>query len=225
MIELLKAGKPLPAHYRSRLFGEDGTEYVEATADYRLVYKGKTPKEQVVSRTPAAPLQAMRTFNADNPFDADAGPEGWRNMLVFGDNLLALKALLDDQRGPNRYRTKGRIRLAYIEPPFATRQDFMKNRDKVIGAQFIEFLRKRLILLRELLADDGSIYVHLDWKKGHYIKAILDKVFGEFNFMTEVCSVRSFSAASSYPVYKHYIDLSKGACVDNVWSDMQGIGL
>ena len=57
-------------------------------------------------------------------------------------------------------------------------------RDKIIGSQFIEFLRKRLILLREILADDGSIYVHLDWKKGHYIKAIMGslEVFGEHNF-------------------------------------------
>ncbi len=59
-------------------------------------------------------------------------------------------------------------------------------RDKIIGAQFIEFLRKRLILLREILADDGSIYVHLDWKKGHYIKAIMDEVFGEHNFVNEI---------------------------------------
>jgi hypothetical protein len=59
-------------------------------------------------------------------------------------------------------------------------------RDKVLGAQFIEFLRRRLILLRELLASDGSIYVHLDTKKGHYIKAILDEVFGEENFVNQI---------------------------------------
>jgi DNA modification methylase len=59
-------------------------------------------------------------------------------------------------------------------------------RDKLIGAKFIEFLRKRLILLREILADDGSIYVHLVWKKGHYIKAIMDEVFGEHNFQNEI---------------------------------------
>lgn len=128
----------------------------------------------------------MRSFNSDNPFEDD-----WRNLLIFGDNLLALKAIYNDQRGANRYGTKNKIKLIYIDPPFATKQDFMKDRekayrDKVIGAQFIEFIRERLVLLREILADDGSIYVHLDWKKCHYIKAILDEIFGEDNFQNEV---------------------------------------
>ena len=110
---------------------------------------------------------------------------------MWGDNLLALRELLADQQGPDRFGTRGKIKLIYIDPPFATRQDFMKDkekayRDKVLGAQFIEFLRRRLILLRELLADDGSIYVHLDTKKGHYIKAVLDEVFGEENFQNEI---------------------------------------
>jgi DNA modification methylase len=64
-------------------------------------------------------------------------------------------------------------------------------RDKVVGAQFIEFLRKRLILLHEILADDGSIYVHLDTKKGHYIKAVMDEVFGEETFQNEIIWQRS----------------------------------
>jgi DNA modification methylase len=111
--------------------------------------------------------------------------------MVWGDNLLALRELLADQQGSNRFGTREKIKLIYIDPPFATRQDFMKDkekayRDKVLGAQFIEFLRRRLILLRELLSDDGSIFVHLDWKKGHYMKATLDEVFGEENFVTEI---------------------------------------
>lgn len=186
IIELINAGKPLPAVYKSKLFQKDDTEFIEATKDYRLVYKGKARKEDIIAQTPAAPFQLIRTFNSDNPFN-----DNWRNMLIFGDNLLALKTLYDDQRGQNIYKTKNRIKLIYIDPPFATKQDFMKDRekayrDKIIGAQFIEFLRKRLILLREILADDGSIYVHLDWKKGHYIKAIMDEVFGEHNFVNEI---------------------------------------
>jgi site-specific DNA-methyltransferase (adenine-specific)/adenine-specific DNA-methyltransferase len=112
-------------------------------------------------------------------------------MLIFGDNLLALKAIYEDQQGKNIYKTKNKIKLIYIDPPFSTKQDFMKDRekvyrDKIIGTQFIEFLRKRLILLREILAENGSVYVHLDLKKGHYIKTILDEVFGENNFRNEI---------------------------------------
>jgi len=186
IIKLIGAGKTLPAFYKSKLFDRDDTEFIEATKDYRLVYKGKARKEDIIAQTPSAPFQLIRSFNTDNPFEDD-----WRNMLIFGDNLLALKTLYEDQRGKNKYKTKNRIKLIYIDPPFATKQDFMKDRekayrDKIIGAQFIEFLRRRLILLREVLADDGSIYVHLDYKKCHYIKAVMDEVFREENFQNEI---------------------------------------
>lgn len=186
IIGLIEAGKTLPAVYKLKLFDRDDTEFIEATKDCRLVYKGKTRKEDIIAQTPAAPFQKISSFNSDNSFEDD-----WQNMLIFGDNLLTLKTLYEDQRGENKYKTKNKIKLIYIDPPFATRQDFMKDRekayrDKIIGAQFIEFLRKRLILMREILADDGSIYVHLDWKKGHYIKAIMDEVFGEHNFLNHI---------------------------------------
>lgn len=224
IIELIEAGKTLPAVYKSKLFDSDDTEFIEATKDYRLVYKGKARKEDIISQTPAAPLQMIRSFNSDNPFADD-----WRNMLIFGDNLLALKTLYEDQRGENKYKTKNKIKLIYIDPPFATKQDFMKDRekayrDKIIGAQFIEFLRKRLILMREILADDGSIYVHLDWKKGHYIKVIMDEVFGEHNFINHIAwcyetagkSKTSYSRKHDYLLFYRkndnpFIDLTKSA--------------
>ncbi len=182
----LEEGSPIPSIYKQKLFNTQDTEFVEATKDYKLIYKGKARKEDIIANTPAAPLQKIRSFNSDNQFE-----DNWSNMLIFGDNLLALKAIYEDQQGPNLYKTKNKIKLIYIDPPFATKQDFMKDsekayRDKIIGAKFIEFLRKRLILLREILADDGSIFVHLDWKKGHYIKAILDEIFGEHNFKNEI---------------------------------------
>ena len=206
IIELIKAGKTLPAVYKSKLFDQDDTEFIEATKDYRLVYKGKARKEDIIAQTPAAPLQKIRSFNSDNPFEDD-----WRNMLVFGDNLLALKTLYEDQRGENKYKTKNKIKLIYIDPPFATKQDFMKDRekayrDKIIGAQFIEFLRKRLILMREILADDGSIYVHLDWKKGHYVKAIADEIFGEHNFLCQVIWKRIQSGRKAKATKWHSVD-------------------
>jgi len=87
---------------------------------------------------------------------------------------------------------KGQVKLIYIDPPFATKQEFRGSQDqkayqdKIAGAEFIEFLRRRLIFLKELLADDGSIYVHLDWKKAHYVKVIMDEIFGEHNFLNEL---------------------------------------
>jgi 16S rRNA G966 N2-methylase RsmD len=186
LLKLLSEGNPLPQKWRARLFPGSAIS-PESGKEYRLVYDGKMRREEVLALTPAAPWQLVRSFCAENP-NAD---KHWRNLLVWGDNLPALRELLADQQGPNRFGTRGKIRLVYIDPPFATKQDFMKDKekayhDKVLGAQFIEFLRRRLILLRELLAEDGSIYVHLDTKKGHYIKAVLDEVFGEENFVNQI---------------------------------------
>lgn len=148
--------------------------------EYELMYANKGRKEEILSTTKAAPLQKVRTFNNGNIF-----PNDWENKLILGDNLKVLKALADD---PN---VRGKVNLIYIDPPFATKRDFMQNEvkayeDKVVGSAFIEFLRKRLIFLRELLADDGLIYIHLDMKKMHYIKVIADEIFGEHNFRNEI---------------------------------------
>jgi site-specific DNA-methyltransferase (adenine-specific)/adenine-specific DNA-methyltransferase len=196
LARMIEAGEEIPSVWRAKLFPE-APHSVEIGKEYRLEYAGKMKREQVLAETPAAPWQLVRSFNSERPFDDD-----WKNLLVWGDNLLALRGLLADQQGPNRFGTKGKIKLIYIDPPFATKQDFMKDkekayRDKVIGSHFIEFIRKRLIILRELLADDGSIYVHLDTKKGHYIKAIMDEVFGEENFQNEIIWKRTPFAGSS----------------------------
>ena len=148
--------------------------------EYELIYAEKARKEEILSTTKSAPLQKVRTFNNGNKFADD-----WENKLILGDNLKVLKALADDPE------IKGKIKLIYIDPPFATKKDFMKDAekaysDKVTGSAFIEFTRSRLILMKELLAPDGAIFVHLDSKKGHYIKIILDELFGEHNFRNEI---------------------------------------
>ena len=175
LIKLLQEGNDIPEKYQDILFANE-----QAQKEYELTYAGKTREEDIIADTLAAPLQEVRTFNSDNKFD-----DNWTNKLIFGDNLMALKNLYED---PN---IKGKVKLIYIDPPFATKQDFMKReetayQDRVIGSKFIEFTRKRLTFLRELLADDGAIFVHLDEKKIHYIKVILDEVFKEYNFRNEI---------------------------------------
>jgi adenine-specific DNA-methyltransferase len=214
LVALIQSGEPLPSIYKTRLFAPEDGSFVQATKEYRLVYDGKARVEDVLAQTPAAPWQLVRSFCTERPH----AEKGWRNLLVWGDNLLALRELLADQQGPNRLGTRGKIKLIYIDPPFATRQDFMKDkekayRDKVMGAQFLEFLRRRLILLRDLLADDGSIYVHLDWKKGHYIKAVLDEVFGEENFRNEIirikCNPKNYTTSSFGNIHDSIFFFSK----------------
>jgi adenine specific DNA methylase Mod len=85
-------------------------------------------------------------------------------------------------------KIKGKVKLIYVDPPFATKSDFKGSgdeksyTDKVASAEFIEGLRERLIYIRDILADDGSLYVHCDWRMNSYIRVILDEIFGRNNF-------------------------------------------
>lgn len=179
VIQALQRGEDLPADWACELFPPEKREY-------ELVYHGKEREEDLIAGTMAVPLQAERTF----------GKSGvdWHNMLIFGDNLQVMKTLLEQKKAGKLCNADGTpgIRLVYIDPPFATKQEFQGSKDqkayqdKVVGAQFVEFLRKRLVLLRELLSDDGAIYVHLDWKKIHYLKVVMDEIFGENNFRNEI---------------------------------------
>src|SRR3989339_308654 len=176
ILRLVEKGEDLPDGYKDLLFPNQKKEY-------ELVYAGKDRKEDIIAETMAVPLQEVKTFGKNE--------NGWTNKLIFGDNLQILKEIYNDQKGKNLLDTKDKIKLIYIDPPFATKQDFMKDgekvyQDKVIGAEFLEFLRERLILAQEILADDGSLYVHLDQKKGHYVKVLMDEVFGENNFLNEI---------------------------------------
>ena len=187
IIELLEKGEDLPLDYKHILFPPEKKEY-------ELVYAGKEREEDILADTMAVPLQPIKTFGSNG--------KGWTNKLIFGDNLQVMKSLLDDPE------VKGQVKLIYIDPPFATKQEFKGSQDqkayqdKIAGAKFVEFLRKRLIFLRELLADDGSIYVHLDWKKSHYIKVIMDEIFKENNLKNEIIWFYRRWTAGSYSFQK-----------------------
>lgn len=112
--------------------------------------------------------------------------------MIFGDNLQVLKSLIELKKAGKLKNSDGSdgVRLVYIDPPFASKQDFSNNEraysDKMRGSEFLEWLRKRLILIREVLASNGSVFVHLDWHKVHYIKVLMDEIFGEGNFRNEI---------------------------------------
>lgn len=180
IIGLLKEGKRLPEAYKTLLF--------DTKKEYELIYADKEREEDILAETMAVPLQPIKTFRNGKKAN------GWVNMLIFGDNLQVLKTLLQMKREGKLKNADGTpgIRLVYIDPPFATRQEFRGSQDqkayqdKIAGARFLEFLRKRLVFLRELLSEDGSIYVHLDYKKAHYVKTLMDELFGEEKFRNEI---------------------------------------
>ena len=180
VVSLLSEGKPLPEDFGPIIF--------ENKKEYELVYADKEREVDILADTMAVPLQKVKTFRNGG----DVGE--WHNMLIFGDNLQVLKTLLQmKQEGKlkNADGTLG-VRLIYIDPPFATKQKFRGSQDqkayqdKIAGARFLEFLRKRLVFLRELLSVDGNVFVHLDNRKVHYVKIILDEILEENNFVNEI---------------------------------------
>lgn len=123
------------------------------------------------------------------------------NLLIQGENIQGLRYLLEQQN------LGGKIDLVYIDPPFATGGDFTLSEgraatvssvrngdiaysDKLVGTAFIDFLKERLILVKELLSERGSIYVHTDYKIGHYVKVMMDEVFGGENFRNDISRVK-----------------------------------
>ena len=183
LIKLLSQGEEISPEWARILFPPEKREY-------ELVYHGKEREENVIAETLAVPLQPVRTFGKNSD---------WHNMLIFGDNLQVMKSLLELKKNGKLCNADGTpgFRLVYIDPPFATMQDFEGTQDqkayqdKITGAAFLEFLRQRLVLLRELLSQDGSIYIHLDNRRAHYVKIILDEVFGEHNFRNAIVWKRS----------------------------------
>lgn len=151
-----------------------------------LNWKGKRP----FTSTQYYPAQLKEVY----------GPEvdGWRNKIYWGDNLQVMSHLLKYYRG--------KVNLIYIDPPYDSRVDYKKKiqlrgrkvtndlsafeakeyEDIWTNDAYLQFMYVRLIVMRELLADDGALYLHCDWHRGHYLRCILDEVFGPQSFRNEI---------------------------------------
>lgn len=163
---------------------------------------------------PNLPFQVIETVNKPRakggintslfPEDEWPGnyPKDWKNKLIWGDNKLVMSSLL-------KQGWAGKINLIYIDPPFYTGSDFSyitrvnddteiekepsiieqrAYRDTWSGgiASYLKYMYERLSLMRDLLAEDASIYIHLDWRVGHYVKVMCDEIFGYDNFINEI---------------------------------------
>jgi len=185
LIKTLQDGKEIPLDYKYHLFPTKQKEY-------ELAYAGKMRKEDLLANEDGVfpvPLQVEKVFNGD---EYEAFDDDWKNMIVFGDNLQFLKTVYENKDPLIKNKVKGKVKLIYIDPPFATTDDFQNKEgakaytDKKKGAEFVEFLRKRLILAKEILANDGIICVHLDQKMSHYIKILMDEIFLKNRFQNEI---------------------------------------
>ena len=209
VIDALRRGYELPREWARELFPPQKREY-------ELVYYGKEREEDIIADTMAVPLQPVSTFGNNG--------EGWQNKIIFGDNLQAMRMLMRMKESGELINSDGSngFRLVYIDPPFATKQDFLGTQDqkayqdKISGAEFVEFTRKRLVLIRELISETGTLYVHLDFRKAHYIKLILDELFSSWDF-AEITWVCGLMGSGKYFPKAHETILcykSKGAFFD-----------
>ena len=198
----LKADKPLPEKYRFLLFDDD--------REVELVWNGKTNEVtntvlpfQTIEHIDE-PRSEVKKTDQISLFDTSGRQiKGWTNKLIWGDNKLILSSL---KNGPLRQEieAQGGLKLIYIDPPFDVGADFSMNikigddeftkQPSVIeeiayrdtwgkGADsFIAMIYERLKLMSDLLANDGSIYVHCDWRMVSYLRLVMDEVFGDDNF-------------------------------------------
>ncbi|MDH5543773.1 MAG: site-specific DNA-methyltransferase [Nitrospinota bacterium] len=222
IFRFIEAGKPLPDKYRFLLFDEK--------REVELVWNGKTGEVcnivlpfQVIEHVDEPRSEKEVNLQPDL-FDTKSGRQlkGWTNKLIWGDNKLILSSL---KNGPLReeIEKQGGIKLIYIDPPFDVGADF--SMDIEIGDDtftkkpnileelayrdtwgkgadsFIAMIYERLVLMRDLLAEDGSIYVHCDWRVNSFIRLALDEVFGKGNHRNEIiwCYTRPSQVTKFFP--------------------------
>lgn len=147
---------------------------------------------------------------------------GKYNRLIYGDNLLSMQALLAGDESSGLEPLRGKVNLIYIDPPFDSKADYRTDislphnqitQKPTTFEQFgysdlwqkgtvsyLEYMYPRLVLMKELLSETGSIYVHIDWHVGHYLKILLDDIFGKENFRNEIvwCYKTTLKVSSKY---------------------------
>lgn len=143
-----------------------------------------------------------------NAFNQAVGDGQWMNRLIYGDNLLTIQALLAGDPDSGLPSLRGKVDLIYIDPPFDSKADYrtpitlpgtkFEQRPTVIEQfaytdtweegtiSYLKMMYPRLVLMRELLSERGSIYVHIDWHIGAYLKIMLDDIFGKENLINEI---------------------------------------
>ena len=194
-----------------------------------LKWKGKEEREDILSKKNETMYFQIHDIYPSiniNP----ASEQVWQNLLIWGENKVVMNSLLK--------KFENKISLIYIDPPFATGGDFNLKVQIGEGGQFLDniaykdkwregldsylkFLYERLVLMKELLASKGSIYVHLDWHISHYIKLIMDEIFGIENFRNEI--IWGYPAASvktrRFFIRSYYVILFYSKSDDYIFND------
>lgn len=184
----------------------------------KIVEEGRKEAEKILERLSSSNKIGLQTNELVIPAKDSSGlwkgqntqevSKDWINRLIYGDNLLAMQALLAGDEATGLPSMRGMIDLIYIDPPYDSKADY-RTSVKLPGADlsqkptvieqfayadtwkdgtvsYLKMLYPRLVLLKELLSERGSIYLHIDWHVGHYVKLLLDDIFGKDRFQNEI---------------------------------------
>ena len=201
----------------------------------RIVNEGRREAQQILERLSSGTQVGLQTnelvlpskdvsglFKGSSPqipnaFNNAVGGDNWMNRLIYGDNLLAMQALLAGDASTGLPSLRGKVDLIYIDPPFDSKADYrtkinlpgtdIQQKPTVIEQfayadtweqgtiSYLRMMYPRLVLMKELLSDRGSLYVHIDWHTSHYVKLVIDEVFDKSNFRNEI--IWCYTAASN----------------------------
>ncbi len=220
IISLIEQGKPLPDQYRFLLFGDKREVELVWNGKKREVCDVVLPFQTIEQVDEPRSERSADKESQMELFDGRGRQKsGWNNKLIWGDNKLILSSL-NNGAIRDEIQKNGGIKLIYIDPPFDVGADFTTDitfgdeeqsftKEPTIleeiayrdtwgkGADsFISMIYERLILMRDLLAEDGSIYVHCDWRVSGYLRLVLDEVFGKDNFQRDI--IWHLSGVSGY---------------------------
>lgn len=180
----------------------------EGKKEVEKIFERLESNNKITLQTNEYVLPVIKDHNLFTGEYQDINDHNWFNRLCYGDNLMVMQALLTGDKSTGLPSMRGKIDLIYIDPPYDSKADYRTKITLPSGdidlkptvleqfaysdtwkegtVSYLKNLYPRLYLMRELLSDKGSIYVHLDWHVGHYVKVLMDEIFGRGNFIREV---------------------------------------
>lgn len=214
----------------------------EGKKEVEKIFERLESNNKITLQTNEYVLPVAKDHNLFTGEYREINEQNWFNRLCYGDNLMVMQALLTGDKATGLPSMRGKIDLIYIDPPYDSKADYRTKitlpggdidlkptvleqfaysdtwKDGTVS--YLKNLYPRLYLMRELLSNKGSIYVHLDWHVGHYVKILMDEIFGKDKFVNEIIWNKGFRGTESKRIFQHSHDtiLMYSKNYDYIWN-------
>lgn len=220
----------------------------EGKKEVEKIFERLESNNKITLQTNEYVLPVIKDHNLFTGEYQEINEQNWFNRLCYGDNLMVMQALLTGDKATGLPSMRGMIDLIYIDPPFDSKADYRTKitlpsgdidlkptvleqfaysdtwKDGTIS--YLKNLYPRLYLMRELLSDKGSIYIHLDWHIGHYVKVLMDEIFGRDNFIREIIwhfdNVSGFKSIADNWIRDHEVIFWYNKSNDRIFNKVYG---